>query len=219
MSSGISVVIPVRNGAPFLEEALASVRGQSVTPSEVIVVDDGSEDHTPEIARAAGVVYIRQDPAGQAIARNVGAARATGPLLAFLDADDVWPADKLALQLRGMAEEPEMDAVFGQAVEFRKRDGHGVFPLAPPVAAYVPGAMLIKHASFWRTGPFAASWRVGEVIDWYARAGDVGLKMRTLPATVLWRRIHDDNLGRRAPNPEADYLAVMRGIIARRRKG
>jgi glycosyltransferase involved in cell wall biosynthesis len=87
----VSVVIPAHNAAPFIEQALDSVRAQSYGDWEVLVVDDGSGDGTWELLEAqAGVRGFRREHAGgPALARNLALANATGELVAFLDADDL----------------------------------------------------------------------------------------------------------------------------------
>ncbi len=221
-SLDVSVIVPVHNGEAFLADALASLRDQAVPPAEIIVVDDASTDRSATIALATpGVTCHRQArQLGQAAARNVGVERATMPLLAFLDADDIWAPDKLVRQAEALARDPGLDAVFGQAIEFLSPNpGEDPVPLGPPIPGHLPGAMLIRRAAFLRVGPYASSWRVGEVIDWYARAEDCGIRMMTLPDVVLKRRIHADNLGRRVSRPSADYLRVLRAVIERRRRG
>jgi glycosyltransferase involved in cell wall biosynthesis len=97
----VSVVIPVYNGAPWIRHALRSVFAQTYRDFEVIVVDDGSTDDLSEALRpwADKITLARQPNAGPAKARNAGIALATGRLIAFLDADDEWLPDKLALQV------------------------------------------------------------------------------------------------------------------------
>jgi glycosyltransferase involved in cell wall biosynthesis len=99
----VSVVIPVFNSAATIGTALRSVFAQTFTDFEVIVVDDGSEDGD-ELDRALSewggrILYLRQTNGGPARARNAGIARASGRLIAFLDADDEWLPEKLALQV------------------------------------------------------------------------------------------------------------------------
>ncbi len=103
----ISVVIPAYNAADFLADALASVAAQTVAPFEVIVVDDASVDETAEIAMRAGAHVVRLERnGGVAAARNAGIAIARAPWIAFLDADDLWHADKLAAQWRALERWP-----------------------------------------------------------------------------------------------------------------
>jgi hypothetical protein len=92
----VSVLVPVHNGEAFLAEALESALAQSLAPLELIVVDDGSSDSSAEIAELYGARVIRQANAGTAAAVNAARAAARGELLALLDADDRWPADRLA---------------------------------------------------------------------------------------------------------------------------
>ncbi|HEY77303.1 MAG TPA: glycosyltransferase [Thermoflexia bacterium] len=94
----ISVVIPVHNGEETLEACLAALERQTVDRSryEVIVVDDGSTDRTPEIARRHSVHLIRQEQAGPAVARNRGAEAARGQILLFTDADCIPAPDWIA---------------------------------------------------------------------------------------------------------------------------
>jgi GT2 family glycosyltransferase len=110
---GVSVVIPTFNCAAYLAEAVRSVLEQTHPAAEIIVVDDGSTDDTASVVAALGdaVVYLRQVNAGVAAARNAGVARATGEYIAFLDADDFWAADKLAIQLLVMDACPDVDLV------------------------------------------------------------------------------------------------------------
>ncbi len=91
----VSVGIPVYNCERFLAEAIESVLAQTYRHVEVIVVDDGSVDHSADIAGNFGprVRYCYQKNSGIGAARNRGLALASGELLAFLDADDCWVKD------------------------------------------------------------------------------------------------------------------------------
>ncbi|MBA2301463.1 MAG: glycosyltransferase [Acidobacteria bacterium] len=107
----ITVVIPVFNASPLIGAALRSVFGQTYRDFEVIVIDDGSDDETELVAAlhewAGRIVYIRQPNAGPARARNVGITRASGQLIAFLDADDEWLPEKLEKQVAYFDHHPE----------------------------------------------------------------------------------------------------------------
>jgi glycosyltransferase involved in cell wall biosynthesis len=221
VNPAISVIIPVWNGARYLREAFDRIRSQSVPDLEVIVVDDESTDETAEIAKSlAGVTYVRQMRSGQSAARNLGVSLSRGRFLAFLDADDLWSRSKLELQLAQFDRRGDLDAVFGHAIQFSSRDECGrIVPVGAKMPAHLPGAMLIRRASFDRVGPYSSAWQVGEVLDWYARAVDCGLSMVTIDEVVLERRLHDQNLGVTARSPAGDYLKVVRAVLERRRKG
>ena len=84
------------NGAAFLRRALDSVLAQTYPLQEIIVIDDGSTDSSPEILMSYGdcLTVVRQENSGVAVARNVGLQKASGDLIAFLDQDDLWPHDR-----------------------------------------------------------------------------------------------------------------------------
>lgn len=108
----VSVVLAVRNGAPYVADAVRSVLGQTLRSLELIVVDDGSVDGTREILRELvhlGVHVIALDrPHGVAFARNRGLAEAVGPYIAWLDADDTWYPHKLLCQVAVLDACPEV---------------------------------------------------------------------------------------------------------------
>lgn len=110
----ISVIIPAFNSADYIGEAIRSVLAQTYTNFELIVVDDGSTDATPEIVREFGheVTYVRQENGGAASARNHGIRIAKGEFIAFLDADDTWEPDKLEKQINLFKDDPGLGMVF-----------------------------------------------------------------------------------------------------------
>lgn len=96
----ISVIIPTYNRAQLIREAVESVIGQDFSDWELLIIDDGSTDNTREIVGKYGksVKYVHQENAGPSAARNRGMSCAGGKYIAFLDADDVWLPEKLAIQ-------------------------------------------------------------------------------------------------------------------------
>jgi glycosyltransferase involved in cell wall biosynthesis len=103
----VSVIVPLYNGGATIERTLASALAQTWSNLEVLVVDDGSTDDGPErvervAARDRRVRLLQQTNAGVAAARNCGAAQARSEHLAFLDADDLWTPEKVALQMEAM---------------------------------------------------------------------------------------------------------------------
>ena len=103
----VSVVVPAYNPGDLLTRSLGSVLAQSMTDLEVVVVDDGSREPQGWVADLdARVTYVRQDNRGVSVARNVGVATARSEWVAFLDQDDEWLPDKLAMQLDVVAAGP-----------------------------------------------------------------------------------------------------------------
>ena len=102
--SSISVIIPVYNRCTLINRAIKSVMEQTITPDEIIVIDDGSTDGTGNIVknRYPDVILLKQKNRGVSCARNNGINNAKGTWLALLDSDDEWLPEKLEKQLLGL---------------------------------------------------------------------------------------------------------------------
>jgi len=113
----VSVVIPAFNAASFVEKTLDSVRAQTYTNYEVVVVDDGSSDDTCSVVQhwlerhAIAGRCIRQENKKIAGARNAGMRSARGTYIALLDHDDLWCPEKLAMVMREFELHPEVDLI------------------------------------------------------------------------------------------------------------
>lgn len=216
----ISVVIPAFNAQAYLGDAVRSVLSQGWPHLEVIVVDNASTDDTARIARAFGppVQCHRSEPSGQAPTTNFGIRQATGAWLAFIDADDLWAPGKLARQMSAFATQPDLDAVFAHAANFSGTAPDPDAGAVPGVPAPLHGAMLIRRDTFLRVGYFDERYRIGAILDWYMRAQEAGLRMTTLPETLLYRRIHDDNLSTREKRNQGDFALILKAALERRRK-
>ncbi len=219
----VSVVIPVHNGERYLGEAVESVLGQTHGPLEIVVVDDGSTDGTAGVAAGYGdsVRYVSQPNGGPASAMNRGAAVAAGEHLGFLSADDVWVPEKLSWQLAAMREHG-VEMVFGHVQHFLSPElepdrAAALNCPADPMPATSAGTMLIRLERFRAVGPFDERWRVGEFMDWYARATESGLRTKVLPQVVSRRRVHGGNHSLRERAPQS-YAAVLKANLDRRRR-
>ena len=105
----VSVIIATYNRYPMLLEALSSVREQTYPRIQCVVVDDGSTDGTAQISSAQDIQYIGIKHTGfPGRVRNIGAQKATGTLLAFLDSDDLWMPDKSEKQVRFLKDHPDI---------------------------------------------------------------------------------------------------------------
>jgi len=175
MKPAVSVVMPVLNAAPYLAEAIESILGQSFPDLELIVVDDGSDDGSPEIAngyaRCDGRVHhiaLPRDPrtASGARASNAGIAVARGNYIARMDADDIAVRDRLSLQLELMRER-QLDVCGGRAVMFGDREGEIWYPESQtgirhelvfrsglPNATMLARAAVIKGSPYDEAAPF-----------------------------------------------------------------
>lgn len=219
----ISVIIPLYNDAPFIQEAITSVLSQGIEKIEVIVIDDGSTDNFEEKINDIHdprVQLIKQVNSGAAEARNNGIRNARGEFIAFLDADDMWAANKLKSQLDVLTKQSKVHMVFGQVKEFYDSSINGHTDLQKDVKTFVgysPITLLISKRDFLKVGDFQSKWKVAEFIDWYDRAKHKGLIEIVLPDILAFRRIHEGNLDRLHRPDAKQYVAVLKEALDRRR--
>ncbi|KJC39438.1 glycosyltransferase [Bradyrhizobium sp. LTSP849] len=221
----VSVIIAAYNSEAYIAEAIESVLGQTVPAGEVIVIDDGSTDGTSDILARLGdrIIALNQTNSGQSVAVNKGLAMARGELIGFCDADDLWTARKLELQLALLERNSDVEAVFGKVQQFVSPDvpEHQRERLKPAVEI-MPGelkqCMLIRRDALDRAGPFDESLPATFFIAWLGRAKQGGLKGAHVDDVVVRRRLHLGNGGRtntEAQNRET-LLALRKAIKARR---
>lgn len=154
----VSIIIPCRNGAAWLGEAIESCLRQSWPRCEMIVVDDGSSDASRAVAQryaAPAVVLLDSPRRGAAAARNAGLARASGDLIQFLDADDVLAPDKIRVQVERLAAAPPLTVASGAWARFRDTPAEAEF-VAEPVWRDLGGAEFL--VSSWLGGGMMANF-------------------------------------------------------------
>jgi glycosyltransferase involved in cell wall biosynthesis len=220
----VSVVIPCYNGERYVAETIRSVLRQDCGRIEIIVVDDGSTDRSREVVTAFGasVRLAPQPRGGAARARNLGAGLATGALIAFLDADDLWTDHALRSLMAPLERDPSLAMTVGLMEQFvspELPDGarHG-FRFSPDaVPARMCGSVLVRRAEFERVGEFSPLLASGEFTDWILRAEAAGLRFATVPELVLRRRLHLLNHGVVRKDARQDYLKVVKAALDRRR--
>lgn len=221
----LSVIIPSYNGARYLAAAIESVLAQAYAPLELIVVDDGSTDNTAEVASSFGpaVQYIHQPNGGVAKAANRGLEAAHGEWLGFCAADDLWAKGRLERQFAAFAAQPTPDLVFGHVQNFLTPElsdelKQRYYCPPDPLPGYSLAAMLARRSTFESVGRFNPEYKLGEFVDWYARAQERGLSSALVPEIVLWRRLHDDNLSTRNPKDRSDFARILKASMDRRRR-
>lgn len=217
----MSVVIPAFNSAAYLGEALDSVLAQTYQPIEVIVVDDGSEDETPQVVAsyAAKVSHVSQQRGGPASARNTGIRAASGEWIAFLDADDVWMPALLDTLVKAAAK-TRADLVFCDSLRLvngkiagpnrlvtcglnGRLDAlapNGVllnpFALLLEVGCYIsPSSTLVKRQSLLQVGFFDEEMYGTEDIDLWLRLS-LRCRFAVLDEVLVLRRMHTTNISR-----------------------
>jgi glycosyltransferase involved in cell wall biosynthesis len=227
----VSVVIPAFNAAAFLAEALDSVLAQTCQPLEVIVVDDGSEDQTPQVAAAfaSKVTYIRKERGGPASARNAGIRAARGEWIAFLDADDIWMPGFLE-KLLGYPAQTDADLVFCDALITRNgpveggtcfercglkrrlgtaaRNGvllHSLELLIELDHFIFTGAFLVRRDALTQIGLYDEALYCAEDIDLLMRLS-VRFRFAVVDQPLVLRRLHTKNMGH-------DRWKIVTGIV------
>ena len=213
----ISVVIPAWNAARHIGDAIESVLSQSVGPDEIIVVDDGSTDRTSDCVRAFGsrVTLIAQSNAGVAAARNRGFAAAQGEAIALLDSDDLMAPRRLELQRAVLAHDPDCAIALGKQLTFRTEQERlalvsGAVDLSSVRPGYVPSAAMVRASAFRLVGPFDASLRIGDFLDWITRAQAHHAPIETMEQVVAYRRLHQGSLSRSAGMQYANLVHQLR---------
>jgi glycosyltransferase involved in cell wall biosynthesis len=223
MPAAVTCIVPCRNAQAYLAEAIANAVTEGA--DEVIVVDDGSTDASAAIAASASgpVRVLRQIGQGAAAARNAGLALASHDVIAFLDADDLWPAGSLALRRDALEATPTLDAVYGHVRQFHSpelddctRNRLACPPDAMPARTF--GSLLLRRSVFDRIGVFDGSLGVGEMFEFMARFTDMGLTIACLPETVLLRRIHAANMMHPDGDARRGYPRALKAVLDRRRR-
>lgn len=210
----ISVIIPAWNRQNVIGDALRSVLAQTYLPHEVIIVDDGSVDQTRqeiqillgELQPSIPVYYVFQENGGPASARNNGMAQATGEWIAFLDSDDKWHPEKLAVQVRAI-EETGASFIFTKfedrpsyrmGVNFPAPTGKARSFIGSPSEIFRQKVILTSSVMFNRAylpmiGPFDTSLRISEDWDWFLRFGEHRFTCAEVSDILVHRRRHSAN--------------------------
>jgi glycosyltransferase involved in cell wall biosynthesis len=225
MPDSVDVVIPVYNGAKYLSDCIRSVCAQTFAPNKIIVIDDGSEDATHEIASGWGgrVHCHRVSHGGLPYARNQGLLRSTSEFVAFVDSDDIWTPEKLEVQLAVIEAASGPSMIFGYVQQFISPD------LTPeeasqikcdswPIRGLFSSTLLVRRSDCDRVRPFDESIQTGEFIEWYSRAVDLGIQTIVVPQVLCHRRLHRDNLGRGGASSRLGYVRMVKAVLDRRRK-
>jgi glycosyltransferase involved in cell wall biosynthesis len=223
-SYSISVIVVVRNGERFIAQALHSIQEQTHPAHEIIVVDGQSSDRTKDtVSRIPGTRLVEQPELGLAAARNLGLDSACGELVAFLDCDDRWYPEKLAVQVDELAQRPDLDFVTGlvrfyQAEGELPRPGYHPGKLAHDHAGQTPGTLLARRRAFIKVGVFDPAFQIACDADWFVRAADCGTAWAVIPKPVLYKRIHQHNLSAQVDLYRKEWLSVLRCSVLRKRE-
>lgn len=220
----VSVIIPVFNGGRFLNQAIESVLNQTYKNFEIIVVDDGSNDNSAEIAKSyCDVIYIYQENRGVASARNNALSKVRGDFIAFLDADDFYPKDKLEIQINHLKDNENTDCCIGRVYNFIE-PGYYISPKDldhfTNKEKIVLTSLVAKKYVFDQVGHFNINYISSSDYEWFTRAIELKIKIDILPDLLCNRRIHDTNLSitRKKNNFEMRFRIIKESLDRKRKK-
>lgn len=211
----VSVIIPTYNRAELVRETLESVFSQTYQQLEIIVVDDGSTDHTHEVLAEFGdrIHTIWLGKSGIGVARNSGIEAATGDYIAFLDSDDLWAPVKIERHLNFAIAHPEVVLTYTDAIQF-SRDGpaeksfvdkftalrnpaHLFTPMITEHAIPLTSTTMIRRSFLEETGlRFPVELGLGEDLSLFLQMMMAGAKFGYLPEKLTSRRMHGGNASR-----------------------
>ena len=218
----VSAIIPTYNHARYVQEAIESALAQDYPAVEIIVVDDGSTDNTPEILRgyAGKIHYIRQPNQGLSAARNTGIRASRGDLIGLLDADDLWMPDYLSSVVPVLLAHPNAGAVYcgwrdidNQSKELpfestRITAPEDFYELFVFTNFLVPSGVVIRRECFDEAGLFDIDLRACEDRDMWLRIS-LHRPFIGVPKPLVRYRNHAENMTKDLERMETARRAVI----------
>lgn len=228
----VSVVIPLFNGEAFIAECLASVYAQTYAPTEVLVVDDGSNDNSVAIVEAfpGEKKIIRQRNGEVSRARNTGITNANGEFVAFLDQDDLWLPDKISRQVAMFLRADPIDVVFTNLLKLYpsgqrrlQKDKHALalaltdenlFATLALKNLLMPSAVMVRRQSIIAAGLFAEEFKTCGDYEMWLRMAALGMRFRYLPEALTLYRQHGKNTSKSTATMHHDRLLAITRTFA-----
>lgn len=222
----VSVIIPTHNRMDLLHRALKSVDAQSVVPSEIIVVDDGSSDGTAEmlVKQFPHVHYIFQENQGVSKARNVGIEHAKGDWVALLDSDDEWLSNKLERQLQQLKLNPQIRLCHTEEIWIRcgkrvnamnkhRKYGGYIYNECLPLCVISPSSVVIHREIFQDVGLFDETLPACEDYDLWLRVCSQYPVVFSEEPLIIKHGGHDDQLSRRYWGMDRFRIQALQNIL------
>ncbi len=234
MTAQVSVVMAAKNYARFLPEAIESVFSQSFANWELVIIDDGSTDATPYVARPyltdSRVRYFHSDHLGQSRAKNLGVHLARGRLVAFLDADDAWEPTKLEEQVARFEACPEVGVVFCKR---SLMDETGAVIPTKPASGFPTGLVLphmftqnfvcfsscmVRREVFSHVGGFDPEWDLSIDYDLWLRVAKF-YRFDCVNEELVRYRTGHGNLSKKLRDRVDTAISIMRRSVSRQGVG
>jgi glycosyltransferase involved in cell wall biosynthesis len=194
----VAAIIPAYNSAHWLRPCIESILGQTYPITEIIVIDDGSQDNTREVVESYGnaVRYYWRPNGGLSAARNTGVEQTTSPWIAFLDADDRWTPRKIELQVRALEANPQAVLCYTRMVLVSPDGAQQVGELTPPdrlwpILRYAnqitPSTVVMSRDAFLKAGRFDEELKACEDWDLWFRLGPQSRMVAVDEPVTLYR--------------------------------
>lgn len=218
----LSVVVPVRDGERWLDEALDSIAAQDLPAAEVIVVEDGSQDRSEVLARARAFVTVVPGPrSGVAAAYQAGFDAVSGDAVLTIGQDDRFADGAFRAMADALERSPAAGYVRGMVQLFTDEPGHfdglRADRLDRPYAARAPEAVAIR-TEILRRFPLDPRVSTAWDVDLFLRLEDAGVPMADVDALVAFKRLRPDSTIHATRDAQAATLAAVRASIARKRE-
>lgn len=213
-----TIIMPCFNAAKTLNESIGALLSQTIRDWELICIEDGSTDDTPKLLKGwedadPRIKMLRNIGKGPSAARNMGAHHATGEILCFCDADDLWVPSKLETLHRAFLDD-STDGLFGRVAFFRQRgkaDAHSTVPKAPLSVPLLMGEnpvcttsnISLRRKVFLQSGGFDSNMVHNEDLEWLIRLVGSGASINGLDQLHVWYRTNPQGLS-------SDLVAMSR---------
>ncbi len=219
----VSVIIPTYNGSRFIRETIQSVIGQSYSKIEIIVIDDGSTDNTPDIVKSINdprLIHIQQANSGVSMARNRGIDISRGDYIAFLDHDDVWLPHKLERQLQLFKEDPNIAMVYADT--FIIDENNSIINTYSHKIKFYRGmifkelffscfitilTVVIKKSVFLEVGPFLP-FKIGEDYDLFLKCA-AKYPIDYIDEPLAKYRVHESNYSKNYETEVSECIEIF----------
>ncbi len=230
MSNKISVIIPLYNGAKYIQQALESVFQQTYNNYEIIIIDDGSTDESKQVLESYldKVKYIYQNNQGVAAARNKGLEVATGEYIAFLDQDDYFLPEKLESQVAKLEKRKNLGLVIS-GWQIVNEEGEGKSAVQPwlnlpqldteELIIYKPvllSAMLFRRNWLEKVGKFETNLYQTYDVELVLRLAAQGCRADWVRKALVCYRQHENNVSKNIIAQAKELELVLENFFSRK---
>ena len=224
----VSIIIPTYNQSQYLEEAIESALNQTYKNIEIIIVDDGSTDNTPEVIKSFDnkIIYIQQKNKGASSARNTGIKKANGEYIAFLDADDMWLKNKLENQIKFIQNNPEIGLLGTgcyQMIDMSKMIHKKIFPAKNEILQkdlikynpFIQSSVMIKKDVFNSIGLYDEKFKESEDYDLWLRIAQK-YKVANLEQALVTKKYYAEGLSKDKDNKQLYFVLKAKNNAIKR---